>query len=56
MDKTIVLCPFCDKEQSIRNEKQIAKCDRCGKPFNNDIFADMHPNEFWANPDTSVRF
>lgn len=56
MDKIIALCPFCDSEQRIDQEKHVVKCDRCGKAFNNDIMAFSHPDEFWSNPDTSTRF
>jgi uncharacterized CHY-type Zn-finger protein len=54
MDKKVVLCPFCDKEQ--KTEKMVISCDRCGKAFNADIYDHQHPEEFWANPDNSARF
>ena len=56
MDKSVVLCPFCDKEQRAEDEKHVVTCDRCGKAFNTDPHAHSHPEEFWANPDTSVKF
>ncbi len=56
MEKTLVLCPFCDKEQKIEHEKHVVSCSRCGKAFNADPFSHVHPEEFWANPETSVRF
>ena len=56
MDKIVALCPFCDREQKIEKEKHIVRCERCGRPFNNDVDAGMHPDEFWSNPDTSARF
>ena len=56
MDKMIVLCPFCVKEQRVGVVREIVRCERCGKPINNDIFANTHPEEFWSNPDTCARF
>jgi len=56
MDKIMVLCPFCDKEQRIHTEKHIVRCERCGRAFNNNPHGDAHPEEFWSNPDTSARF
>jgi uncharacterized CHY-type Zn-finger protein len=56
MDKILVLCPFCDREQRVHEEKPVVSCERCGKPFNNDLSAGKHPEEFWSNPDTSARF
>jgi uncharacterized CHY-type Zn-finger protein len=54
--KQVVLCPFCDKEQHVEAEKEVAKCVKCGSAFNADIEGHAHPEEFWANPDTSARF
>jgi uncharacterized CHY-type Zn-finger protein len=56
MRKSVVICPFCDNEQSVDEEKHVVTCDKCGKPFNADPFRHNHPEEFWANPDTSARF
>ena len=56
MDKTTVLCPFCDKEQRVHMEKNVVRCGGCGKAFHTDPFGQQHPEEFWSNPDTSVRF
>lgn len=54
--KHLVLCPFCDNEQRVEAERHVASCKRCGKPFNSDPDMHFHPEEFWANPETSARF
>lgn len=56
MDRSIIVCPFCDSEQKVEAEKHIVSCGKCGKPINVDPFSHNHPEEFWANPDTSARF
>jgi len=52
----LVLCPFCDNEQRVEREIHISSCRKCGKPFNSDPDVHSHPQEFWANPETSARF
>jgi uncharacterized CHY-type Zn-finger protein len=52
----VVLCPFCDHEQRAREERVVIRCERCSRAFNADIDDTEHPSEFWANPDSSVRF
>ncbi len=56
MDKITVLCPFCDREQRVHEDMPVVNCERCGKPFNTTLSDMNHPDEFWSNPDTSVRF
>jgi hypothetical protein len=54
MDKRIVICPKCDKEQKVPLHKNVVKCS-CGGVFNVDV-VEEHPSEFWQNPDNSHRF
>jgi uncharacterized CHY-type Zn-finger protein len=56
MDRSVVMCPFCDKEQEAEDGKHVIVCGQCGKPFNADTYGHAHPDEFWANPETSARF
>jgi ribosomal protein L37AE/L43A len=56
MEKRVVLCPFCDREQEIELEKNIVRCMKCGGVFNTDPYDSEHPREFWSSPDTSARF
>jgi ribosomal protein L37AE/L43A len=56
MERKVVLCPFCDREQEIEVEKNVVRCEKCGGVFNTDPYDHEHPREFWSNPDTSARF
>ena len=56
MDKRVVLCPFCDREQKVEIGNNVVRCERCGGVFNADPYDHQHPPEFWSNPETSVRF
>ena len=56
MERIAVLCPFCDREQMVHEDREVVTCEACGRPFNNDTSGDKHPDEFWSNPDTSARF
>lgn len=54
MDRRIVVCPRCDREQKVPLDRNVVKCG-CGSVFNVDV-VDGHPAEFWQNPDNSHRF
>lgn len=55
MDKRIVICPKCDREQRIPLDRNIVRCKKCGYAFNVDL-DDKHPEEFWHNPDSGHKF
>ncbi len=55
MEKRIVICPKCDKEQRVPVDKNVVRCKKCGFAFNVDT-DDRHPHEFWHNPDSGHKF